>query len=490
MKAPGTRKEGKTPSIKLSFTAAFSKANIPMTAGFGLCQLWLSLCFFAPQLFPDNASVSVYEISLVVCAVSVIPCIRYAQRCEALMEKRWVAYALASCAGVGTLIIPFSAGGTGVALLLQLAAGLLTGIASGWFFVAWYQAFCKADDIAGFILSVVASSLFMYLLTAVAFFPHLSPWIMVAVACAMPFASAFLLLKSPRIDNYVTEPALPPKGSAQRRTLVLLCVGIFVISFVDEFMRNYYLEGTDLLFYSGALNLVLLVVKIACTVVLLAMVHDYGREMSLVYRASFLLTMIAVLFMPYVKHIPDLGYGITNFGAFLFKVMVMIVAFNFCQRYRTAPIIVFSLSRMAFSLDLLLGFGAFHAYRHFEQDVPDLLGISSVVMGIFVIITYLFVFAQGNLPLFAKSKAPGAIGTDHLQERCSRLVRLGGLSKRESEVLLLIAKGRSTPRIQEELHLSMNTVNTHTSHVYQKLKVHSRQELLDLLEETAPEEAG
>ena len=34
----------------------------------------------------------------------------------------------------------------------------------------------------------------------------------------------------------------------------------------------------------------------------------------------------------------------------------------------------------------------------------------------------------------------------------------------------------------------MNTVNTHTSHIYQKLKIHSRQELLDLLENMAPEE--
>lgn len=57
-------------------------------------------------------------------------------------------------------------------------------------------------------------------------------------------------------------------------------------------------------------------------------------------------------------------------------------------------------------------------------------------------------------------------------------------------MLALIAKGRSAPRIQSELHVSMNTVNSHTSHIYQKLKVHSRQELLDLIEETAPQESA
>jgi len=51
-----------------------------------------------------------------------------------------------------------------------------------------------------------------------------------------------------------------------------------------------------------------------------------------------------------------------------------------------------------------------------------------------------------------------------------------------------VARGRPAPRIGEERHLAMNTVNTHTSHICQKLKIHSRQELLDLLENMAPEE--
>ena len=36
--------------------------------------------------------------------------------------------------------------------------------------------------------------------------------------------------------------------------------------------------------------------------------------------------------------------------------------------------------------------------------------------------------------------------------------------------------------IEQELVLSYNTVKTHIKHIYQKLGVHSRQELLDLIE--------
>lgn len=53
---------------------------------------------------------------------------------------------------------------------------------------------------------------------------------------------------------------------------------------------------------------------------------------------------------------------------------------------------------------------------------------------------------------------------------------------REAEILGYLARGRSQPYIREELVLSKNTVATHVKHIYQKLGVHSRQELLDLFE--------
>ena len=57
-----------------------------------------------------------------------------------------------------------------------------------------------------------------------------------------------------------------------------------------------------------------------------------------------------------------------------------------------------------------------------------------------------------------------------------------GLSRREREVFALLARGRSRPYIRDTLVLSKNTVATHVKHIYQKLDVHSQQELLDLVQ--------
>ena len=52
------------------------------------------------------------------------------------------------------------------------------------------------------------------------------------------------------------------------------------------------------------------------------------------------------------------------------------------------------------------------------------------------------------------------------------------LSSREREVLQLIAEGKSNKEIASMLHLSLYTVETHRTHILQKLNLHSVPELI------------
>jgi DNA-binding NarL/FixJ family response regulator len=54
----------------------------------------------------------------------------------------------------------------------------------------------------------------------------------------------------------------------------------------------------------------------------------------------------------------------------------------------------------------------------------------------------------------------------------------GQLSYRETEVLRLVALGLTNPQIAEDLIVSVRTVETHRSHIYQKLDVSERADLV------------
>lgn len=54
----------------------------------------------------------------------------------------------------------------------------------------------------------------------------------------------------------------------------------------------------------------------------------------------------------------------------------------------------------------------------------------------------------------------------------------GGLSQREVDVLRMIALGHTNQEIAEQLYLSVRTVETHRSHIQQKLRLTTRSELV------------
>lgn len=91
--------------------------------------------------------------------------------------------------------------------------------------------------------------------------------------------------------------------------------------------------------------------------------------------------------------------------------------------------------------------------------------------------------------------APAAPGTpaDELEalldRRIGEIAFAKHLSRRETDVFALVARGRSVPYVAETLVLSENTVRSHVRRIYNKLGVHSKQELLDLVEGGGTEEA-
>ena len=71
---------------------------------------------------------------------------------------------------------------------------------------------------------------------------------------------------------------------------------------------------------------------------------------------------------------------------------------------------------------------------------------------------------------------------DALEARCAHVAETYGFTPRESEILVHLGQGRTARAISEKLVVSENTVKYHIKSIYQKLDVHSRDEVIDLIE--------
>ena len=83
-------------------------------------------------------------------------------------------------------------------------------------------------------------------------------------------------------------------------------------------------------------------------------------------------------------------------------------------------------------------------------------------------------------------KREGNAHEDTQSAREARIASLAAayhLTPRETEVFALLAQGRSVPYIRDALVISKETAATHAKRIYAKLGVHSRQDLIDLVQE-------
>ena len=69
-------------------------------------------------------------------------------------------------------------------------------------------------------------------------------------------------------------------------------------------------------------------------------------------------------------------------------------------------------------------------------------------------------------------------GADTFAEACAAASDQFGLTKREREILPYLAQGYSLPHIRNELYVSQSTIDTHVRHIYKKMGLHSKEELI------------
>ncbi len=117
----------------------------------------------------------------------------------------------------------------------------------------------------------------------------------------------------------------------------------------------------------------------------------------------------------------------------------------------------------------------------FTLDMRAQAAIALACMAI-VLAALLFVVDERAIVRLMNADDENPAAPEAFMCRCEELANTYGLSPKETEVMALAARGRTNQRIQEALGISAGTVNTHLTRIYKKLGIHSRQEMLDLVE--------
>lgn len=143
-----------------------------------------------------------------------------------------------------------------------------------------------------------------------------------------------------------------------------------------------------------------------------------------------------------------------------------------------APVAAFCAS----SAIVRLGFSIGEVWAVLYEDIQR-------IWNIFVEPTSLFLMCLVALSLIPLVRSEGDIihvttapaTQNDTEEICDAVIVEFKLSKREGEILKLVARGYTVDNISNKLVISPYTTQTHIRHIYAKMNIHKRSELLDYI---------
>ncbi len=373
---------------------------------------------------------------------------------------------------------------------LLLAGSLLDSLAEAWLFVLAYMGFAEIDGQRRPLLAMGAC-LAAYLLQP--FVVLLLPLHAVALEAVL-FLALFVcvrpLVAGPLRQAQLSEPQAEMAVTNPRSFLSfghLLYVAIFVFSVAQGLCIA--LPGP----FNDAPALPVAFVPLAI-ILLVYMVRGRMPNADGLFSLCALF-IIAGMFLQPSDQVISAGVvsasnTLIDAGASCFSLLLVLLVGSIASRNRVAalPTAAFMLGLYWFGVGVgaVLGNSAMALLGWTREALIWSSFASAMVFVVFcfvVLKNVSFAEAIGAIrPPALVVEAPAGPAEPSAHERCLAVATDYGLTPRETEVLELLAQGRTVGVIREKLVVSLNTARFHTKNIYAKLGVHSQQELIDLVE--------
>ena len=281
-----------------------------------------------------------------------------------------------------------------------------------------------------------------------------------------------------------------------RQMALRLCAAMFVMELAarSSLMLSGEFSVSALNYSANSFEIARLVGTFLASLVLIAVVARAKRLIRILYMLTSVLLITSCMFLafwannlsPYVTYVVAFSAGAWLETAF------WVLLSQSHKRLGVSGAVVWGGGRVAFWASTFCGAGAwsflaaaFHNWPSFDATLVSVIA----AMALCVVVTYVFILPPSSTDLLLGEVPAPRLGAVEPSPRPFRqaideLAEGHGLSRRETEVFELLAKGRDTSYIQNELCISAGTVSSHRDRIYKKLGVHSKQELIDLVEES------
>ena len=450
--------------------------------GFALLLAWHYVLWFVPNFFfhtqlLDKSVTLSWVASLLLTAVFLFILAGLLGRKRHLSDYPIVLPAAMIAASSGTVALgffPFHLAPAG----LCLVAIIIQSVSEATLWILWGERYAcvKANFTINHIGTVFGITLFLCVFVA----SLLPPMITAPAAALLPLASGALLAFA-RKDEKRAFPVLLPRSATSSGFKNMLGVGFVTLLacaacyFLSCIIPWEVLPTGEDSFTFGILGGALFILVIAG-------IYTLSRNRLNIFKIyPALLIAIMVGFSLFLSstfaYFPAFIVGI---GAqSLFEVLLIMYFGILTTKGYATPALTFAMAGGFVRLGLAAGNSLALWYESMAVPVTQALTPPTCLAFMCLLAVVLVPLVRMEFSIVALTAAPPT--RNEVEEICAEAAAEFGLSAREAEILLLIARGHTTNSMAEKLVISPYTVNTHIRHIYDKMQIHKRSELLNYL---------
>lgn len=469
-----------------------------MIAGFGLLCCVNVACFFPHALMPGAPSGSFVSFNIGIGVASALSAVVYALVVSGKADGRTIP--IMAAAGYGALIVGLVLSGlpsTGADETVALVAGVLCGLGLSCTMLFWFglltflsdrrAAFTQGwqaliGEILFIILSVLSFSFFEYALIALC--------VASGVLGIVAYRAIVHTYDQPYpVEKFRASYRMLVNSSHLPRTLLLPLGGFLFSALLYGVMEAVAMsaQGSPWGFVASVAGS-----PVGAAAFLIWQRLSRKRDYGLVIKLLFAVLAAVLFLLPFdgVAFCVSMVFQMTGLLAYSLIVDQM----GGRRRIAIGMIAVcFALAHAVFLAGLYVpGYFGVASYDAFLQSTTMLLLLVYLVFGMLIVLDYRQNRAQ--VEHLEQRLHRQQQEQDHLRQSlvdandedfnraCVTIGHDCGLTKRETEVLQLLARGRDVAYVCNELFLARNTVKGYTKSIYAKLGVHSKQEVIDMVE--------
>ena len=401
----------------------------------------------------------------------------YAAKNLKFLTSRAASITAAGLGVVGTLLLIISynfapLGG------MQLVASILCACVLGWLYLQWgvfYAGIELRYAVGCLFLANIGGSVLKTVL-------HFCP---IPVQCVLgmllPAASVFLCWKSLGDKPVAVKPTVRFE-SHNLKSLWRMCVAVAVFSFITAFLIGRFAGNQSSVAPVDFLASRLVEIAISAIVLVAVLKFNKSFSFSQLWRIALLVLAVDLLFQAAFPQV-TLMRCIESSAWDLIVLFTWLTITDVARHAKVSAPLVFGGGWACYAAPFALG-SAMASAAH--QGYMDTATLVALMFALLLVSTFCLDLRDQNTKwIFAELAGINTSEpTEHksLADRCEAIGKQHGLTPREREIMQLLCKGRTKAFIAETLYLTENTVKGHTKHIYTKLDVHSKQQLMDLVE--------